>query len=121
MAKESYHNEAAGDARVGIMVGKVTGGVHQHNDSLRVERLQQQLAELRQALLDARQREELAPAVFAAAELELRTAERELPAAAEGDRGKLLSSLKRLRRHLDGTLGLAAQAATILAAVKGLT
>jgi len=109
MAKESYHNEAAGDARVGIMVGKVTGGV------------QQQLAELRQALLDARQREELAPAVFAAAELELRTAERELPAAAEGDRGKLLSSLKRLRRHLDGTLGLAAQAATIIAAVKGLT
>jgi hypothetical protein len=74
-----------------------------HADSLRVERLQQQLAELRQALLDARQREELAPAVFAAAELELRTAERQLPAAAEGDRGKLLSSLKRLRRHLDGT------------------
>jgi len=47
MAKESYHNKAAGDARVGIMVGKVTGGVHQHSDSLRVERLQQQLAELR--------------------------------------------------------------------------
>ena len=120
MAKESYHNEAAGYARVGIMVGKVTGGVHQHN-SLRVERLQEQLAELRQALLDARQREELAPAVFAAAELELRTAERQLPAAVEGDRGKLLSRLKRLRRHLDGTLGLAAQAATIIAAVKGLT
>jgi hypothetical protein len=59
--------------------------------------------------------------VFAAAELELRKAERQLPAAAEGDRGKLLGSLKRLRRHLDGTLGPAAQVAAIIAAVKGMT
>jgi hypothetical protein len=79
------------------------------------------LAELRPALFNARQRNELAPEVFAAAELELSTAERQLPAATEGDRGKLLGSLNRLRRHLDGSLGLAAQVATIIAAVKGLT
>ena len=121
MAKESYRIEAKGNVRVGVQVGKLAGGVHQHAEVLSAERLHQQLSELQQALLGAWQRNELAPAAFNAAQLELATAAEHVAAAAEGDRGKLLGSLKRLRRHLGGTLGLTAQVATIIAAVKGLT
>jgi hypothetical protein len=87
-----YSNRADRGAHVGIQVGNVQGNVNQYNgpvqhsadDDLR-KLLMDHIAELRQAIIAAQQREELSASASEAAQRELDTAVTEVPAAVHGD------------------------------------
>jgi hypothetical protein len=120
MAKIVFKNEASGHARVGGQVGQ--GVINVGPDLFGEKRavLKDQIADLQQALLATRERGEIDPARFAAAESQLEEVDTHLDGSDENARQKLLEALGRLKRLIPGAIDLGAKVAAIIGVVRGL-
>lgn len=125
MAK--YENRADGNARVGMMIGRVGGSVYstQRESRLDVSHIDRDLlmgriAELRRDVTALQESNLLALEDASAAQYQLDMAEGTVEAAVNGDTAGLIGSLRRLRKPLAGAVDMLAKIADIVAAVKGI-
>jgi hypothetical protein len=121
MAEESYYNIAQPGSQVAGQFGKVSGNVHQGNGPAAsdAEDLIGRVAELRVALLAARQRNQLDADTWAAAEREV-TKVSALLAGSPDDRHKSIALLERLKCLLGKAADLSSKVAAIITAVQSL-
>ena len=120
MPEESIKNKniARGRSIVGVQAGVVNGDISVGAASGR--NLQDQVADLREALLAARESNELDSETFAAAEEELSKVAGHLVGPVDVERGKVVVALKRLKGLVEGVANLAGKVAVIITAVQGL-
>ncbi|MEU8080311.1 5'-methylthioadenosine/S-adenosylhomocysteine nucleosidase [Catellatospora citrea] len=112
-------NNANHHARVGVQAGVVHGSIHVTADPDNPRDLQNALADLREKVKRAHHDGQLDAATYAAAEVELDAAVKELPAVTADRREKVTIALMRLRGLLADVAGLAALLTALLTVVKG--
>jgi hypothetical protein len=108
-------------------IGRVEGSFIQYNapveqggnEDLR-RRLEECVAELRNTIVSAEQRNELSSSDSKAAQLQLTAATTRVRAAVGTDRTRLTDALRRIQDALSGGLTILAQLAAVMSAVKGL-
>lgn len=112
---------------VGSQIGKHEGPLIQYSTPARelgaddIRRLlAEHIAELRHAIHAAEKRSELSPEASKAAQLELDAATAKVRSAERTDRSRLAAALDMMREALTGGLGILAQLAAVVTAVKGL-
>jgi 8-oxo-dGTP diphosphatase len=114
-----FTNVAKGRARVGAQIGQVIGNVQVGGKAGIGDELVSELAELRKALVDARNVGELDSETFAAAETELQIADSCVPVTSDSKRSKLKIALKRLRGLVEDVTTLAAKVTAVLSGLGG--